>query len=59
MDASEKTLTIRLPADLHAAFAAACDRADLSASQVMRQLMREYVRANAQPDLPMGKPKRK
>lgn len=51
----EKTLTVRLPADLLAAFHAAVDRNDQSASQVIRALMRDYVRAHAQPEIFPGR----
>lgn len=37
------TLTIRLPADLHGAFMQACYEADVSASQVLRAAIREFI----------------
>ena len=48
------TLNLRLPADLKAAFDAACAANDQTASQVIRAMMREYVKRNAQGDLLKG-----
>lgn len=54
-------MTFRLPADLQAAFVAACKANDMSAAQVLRAAMRDYLERNAQPALPLtkgkGKPK--
>lgn len=49
----EKTAVInhRVPEDLKKAFDAACKDNDQTASQVIRAMMREYVRRNAQGDL--------
>lgn len=48
----ETTLvTARVPADLKKAFDDAAKRNDRTASQLIRDFMREYVRANAQGDL--------
>lgn len=47
-----------VPPELKAAFEAACARNDQSAAQVIRAMMREYVRKNAQPDLPIEKGKK-
>ena len=44
----------RVPADLKRAFEDACKANDQTASQVIRAMMREYVRANAQGDLLKG-----
>ena len=44
-------LNLRLPADLKAAFEDACKGNDQTASQVIRALMRQYVKQNAQGDL--------
>jgi hypothetical protein len=52
---SDSTLNLRLPADLKAAFDAACAANDQTASQVIRALMREYVKRNAQGDLLGGR----
>ena len=49
------SLNLRLPSELKKAFEDACERNDLSASQVIRAMMREYVRQNAQGDLLRGK----
>lgn len=46
------SLTVRLPADLHAAFMAACFEADVTAAQVVRAACREFVTGNAQGSLP-------
>lgn len=45
-----------VPAELKTAFDAVCDQEDLSASQVLRAMMRDYVRKHAQPELAL-KPK--
>lgn len=55
-DVQDKTFNMRVPADLSAAFLAACERNDMSAAQVVRAFMRDYVRANAQPELMPAKP---
>lgn len=47
----EKLMTLRVPADLKKAFDMACKQNDLSASQVLRTLMRDYAKKNAQGDL--------
>ena len=47
----------RVPADLKRAFDEACKANDQTGSQVIRAMMREYVRANAQGDLLKGKRK--
>lgn len=44
-------ITHRVPADLKRAFEQACKANDQTASQVIRALMREYVRKNAQGSL--------
>ena len=56
------SMTFRLPSDLQAAFIAACKSNDVSAAQVLRAAMRDYLERNAQPSLPLGgaaKPKRR
>jgi predicted transcriptional regulator len=42
---SMSSMTFRLDADLQAAFAAACKASDLTAAQVLRAAMRDYVAA--------------
>lgn len=49
--ADDAALTIRLPADLRAAFMAACKDADLTASQVLRAAIREFVERRPQGSL--------
>jgi len=49
----DATFTMRIDAELRAAFVAACDRNDTPASQVIRHFMRDYVNANAQSALPL------
>jgi antitoxin component of RelBE/YafQ-DinJ toxin-antitoxin module len=41
----------RIDADLKRAFEEACTRNDRTASQVLRDLIRDYVKKNAQGDL--------
>jgi hypothetical protein len=48
------TINLRLPNDLKRAFEDACARNDQTASQVIRAMMREYVKKNAQGDLLKG-----
>jgi hypothetical protein len=48
-------MTFRIEAELRAAFSAACDANHVPAAQQIRQMMRDYVKANAQPALPLGK----
>jgi predicted transcriptional regulator len=54
----ETTFTMRVSADLLKAFREACDRSDLSAAQVLRAAMRQFVQDNAQGDLLAKKGKR-
>jgi len=51
-------MTFRIEAELRAAFAAACDANHVPAAQQIRQMMRDYVKANAQPSLPLKGPKK-
>lgn len=55
--ADNSSMTFRLPADLQAAFIAACKANDQSAAQVLRAAMRDYLERNAQPALPLTKGK--
>jgi len=50
----ETKINLRLPSDLKKAFEEACERNDQKASQVVRALMREYLKKNAQGDLLKG-----
>lgn len=51
--ADNSSMTFRLPADLQAAFVAACKANDQSAAQVLRAAMRDYLERNAQAALPL------
>jgi hypothetical protein len=55
--AENSSMTFRVPADLQAAFVAACKANDMSAAQVLRAAMRDYLERNAQPALPLTKGK--
>lgn len=60
MSDNKTSMTFRVDAELQAAFAAACKASDVSAAQVLRAAMREFVNANAQTRLalqPSGKRK--
>lgn len=46
--------TFRVEDELQDAFRAACKASDVSASQVLRAAMREFVAVNAQAALPLG-----
>jgi len=54
MEEKMAVINHRVPADLKRAFEDACKANDQTASQVVRAMMREYVRANAQGDLLKG-----
>ncbi len=58
MKETEGIIKSVVPLDLKAAFEAACARNDQSVAQVIRAMMRDYVRKNAQPDLPLEKGKK-
>jgi metal-responsive CopG/Arc/MetJ family transcriptional regulator len=47
----ETTLNLRLPADLKKSFDAACKANDQTSSQIIRAMIREYVKKKAQGDL--------
>lgn len=47
----KEIIRARIEGDLKRAFEDACKRNDLTASQVLRQLMREYVQKHAQGQL--------
>lgn len=48
------SMTFRLDAGLQASFMRACKAADLSAAQVLRAAIRDFVDANPQSPLPFG-----
>lgn len=48
---SEEIIRARIDTDLKKAFDEACERNDLTSSQVLRSMIREYVAKNAQADL--------
>lgn len=54
MEQEKITVTVRVPGDLKRAFEAAAADNDRTASQLLRDFMREYVRKNAQGDLLKG-----
>jgi predicted transcriptional regulator len=54
MEQETITVTVRVPGDLKRAFDAAAAENDRTASQLLRDFMREYVRKNAQGDLLKG-----
>lgn len=54
MSAPAGSITFRLDPELQAAFSAACKAADLSAAQVLRAAVRDFVDANPQSPLPFG-----
>ena len=47
------SMTCRVEDDLQAAFVAACKRKDVTAAQVLRSAMRDYLARNAQQALPL------
>lgn len=49
-------MTFRVEEELQAAFVAACKANDVSAAQVLRAAMREYLRKNAQGNLGLTSP---
>lgn len=51
------SITFRLDPELQAAFSASCKAADLSAAQVLRAAVRDFVNANPQPSRPLAAPK--
>jgi len=58
MEKPVEVIRTKCPADLKMAFENACKQEDLSASQVLRKLMRQYVKEHAQPELPLVKGKK-
>lgn len=53
MAANNENFTVRVSAELRDAFKAACDRQDVTASQLFRRWMRDFVESNAQAALPL------
>lgn len=51
--AASGSMTFRVEPELQAAFVAACKAADLSAAQVLRAAMRDFLQQNAQASLPL------
>lgn len=56
--AASGSMTFRVEPELQAAFVAACKSADLSAAQVLRAAMRDFLNDHAQPSLPLKGPKK-
>lgn len=50
-------VTFRCDAELHAAFLAACQRQDVTASQVLRKAMRDFCDKYPQASLDLSAPK--
>lgn len=60
MGQKQTSMTFRVDDDLQAAFVVACKRNDLTAAQVLRAAMRDYLARNAQSPLALdGGGKRK
>jgi len=53
MAANNENFTVRVSAELRDAFKAACDRQDVTASQLFRRWMRDFAESNAQPSPPL------
>lgn len=51
MDTKQKSFPFRVEEDLLKVFQQCCKDNDLSASQVLRRFMRDYVKTNAQKDI--------
>lgn len=61
MENKDAAFTIRVDAELRDAFVTSCKANDISAAQVVRAAMRDYINKNAQQSLPLtgkGKAKR-
>lgn len=50
-DSKKTSLLIQLESDLKQSFASVCSSQDQSVSQVLRKLMRDYIKTHAQQDL--------
>lgn len=44
MSEKDVTFSMRLDADLRAAFSAACEAQDMTAAQVLRRFMRDFIK---------------
>ena len=51
MDENKVLVTFRLPEELKVAFESACKANDRNSSQILRDLMREYIKKNNQGEL--------
>lgn len=52
--ANDSNLTIRVPAEMRDRFLQVCKAKDVTASQILRAAMRDFLETNAQPALPFG-----
>lgn len=50
------SMTFRVDADLQSAFMAACKASDVTAAQVLRSAMRDFLASSEQPSLPLAEP---
>jgi len=57
MPSASGSMTFRVDPELQAAFVAACKAQDITAAQVLRAAMRDFLAANAQAPLPLPKGK--
>lgn len=57
MASASGSMTFRVDPDLQAAFVAACKAQDMTAAQVLRAAMRDFLAAHPQPALPLPKGK--
>ena len=55
----DASMSIRVDAELLKAFVAACKARDITASQVLRAAMRDFLERNPQPALSLSKRKSK
>lgn len=52
--ANDSNLTIRVPAEMRDRFLQVCKAKDVTASQILRAAMRDYLESNAQGALPLS-----
>lgn len=52
--ANDSNLTIRVPAEMRDRFLQVCKAKDVTASQILRAAMRDFLERNPQPSLPLG-----
>jgi Ribbon-helix-helix protein, copG family. len=57
--AKDASMSIRVDAELLKSFVSACKDRDITASQVLRAAMRDFLERNPQPSLPLTKGKGK